>query len=102
MSPSNAEAPWHVEIPCLLGTIYPFSDELLAVSTEGHSRTALKLLAMSTDVRAAQGNIVLSFPPALLSSVAKILRPRKKRPGNPEGVAALARYRELQAGLHTE
>ena len=68
-------------IPCRHGHLFRHSDELLAASTNtsGSVATRLKALAGCQVLQDGSDGVTVAFPPELFGSVAKLMRPRRRR-----------------------
>jgi hypothetical protein len=88
--------PWYHQIVCRHGRIGPHGGDRLVASTNGPGRVARRLLKLSGVEVLADGddgaNVI--FPVQLLTTVARVMRPRSRRKPSAGQVAALARARE--------
>ncbi|MGH7178454.1 MAG: hypothetical protein ACREJC_13835 [Tepidisphaeraceae bacterium] len=73
--------PWHAQIPCRYGVIYPQGGDFLAAEVDNHRMLTKPLLAIK-GVRLSQDGDhekTFLFPVELFDQVAAILQPRRKR-----------------------
>src|ERR1043166_8181859 len=95
--------PWHMQIPCKFGAIYPHGGYMLAVEVDYHPGIAKKINQLPGAQLWQDGSHEKTylFPLELLGSVAEIVKPMKRRQVNEEekqrlakiGAAALATIR---------
>ena len=94
-----AEEPWLQIIPCRHGHIYPWSDTLLAVSTNRRGPVAgrIRELPFVAVVQDGSDGINATFPVEAFDQVAAIVRPKRRRRLTPEHrAAATERLRRFQ------
>lgn len=79
--PKDKLDPWAMEIPCERGTIYPHGGNDLAVMVDYRPITARKLAAIPGVVLVQDGDQekTFVFPVELFKTVAKAVKPRRKR-----------------------
>jgi len=74
--------PWLMILPCRHGHIYPYGGDTLAASVDGFPKVAGRLRKLAC-VRVAQdgdfGELTVTFDVADFSTVATIMRPRRRR-----------------------
>jgi hypothetical protein len=78
-----SKAPYYVEIMCKYGSIYLWEGNFLVANLEGSPRIGARFKREIQDFEAVQGDCVFKFHVKDLDSVAELLKPRKKREGNP-------------------
>lgn len=74
--------PCYMQIPCQRGTIYPWSEDRLAVDVDYRPITAKKLASLDDDVVLVQKGDhekTFTFPLSLFDDVATIVKPRRRR-----------------------
>lgn len=92
------EEPWLQIILCQRGHIYPYGEELLAVSTDHRGKTSNKIMSLPYVKVLQEGDdgINATFPAKHFDEIAKIMGARRKRQMSPEQRAAsmerLAKY----------
>jgi hypothetical protein len=73
--------PWHVEMLCQKGTIYPHGGTLLQAYTDRmHTRKRLKALPCVKVHQDGDLETTVIFDVRDFAGVARLMRPRKKRP----------------------
>jgi hypothetical protein len=73
--------PWHLEMVCVKGTIYPHGDiRLQAYTDRMHTRKRLKALPCVRVHQDGDHETTVVFGVSDFARVAEIMRPRKKRP----------------------
>lgn len=79
--PKAKRDPWMMQIPCKFGTIYPYSDELLAIDVDNHPVAAKAVAAVDDALWHQDGDRekTFLFPLESFEAVAAIVRPRKRR-----------------------
>ena len=72
---------WYMQIPCERGTIYPWSEDRLAVEVDHRPITAKKLAALDDVVLVQDGDNekTFAFPLSMFDAVAELVLPRRKR-----------------------
>ncbi len=85
--------PWMMQIPCRRGvTIFPHSDELLAVELDRHNKMARRIAKLPGTVIHQDGDHekTILFPVCVFDTIAEIVQPRKRRILSEEQKARLA------------
>lgn len=87
--------PWNFVVLCKHGHICPWGGDVLAGCSAEPGVTAKRLLRLPgvTVVHDGTDGATVTFPESKLSSVAKVLRPRRVRQASDAQLAALARGR---------
>jgi hypothetical protein len=82
----KSDNPWLLIIPCQCGHIYPHSDKLLGVATDGRGSLTQKIARLPgvEVVQDGDDGINAVFPPGLFAKVAAIVKPKRKRQLTPE------------------
>lgn len=77
----KADEPWLLLIPCQCGHIYPHSDKLLGVATNGRGSLTQKIARLPgvEVVQDGDDGINAVFPASLFAKVAAIVKPKRKR-----------------------
>lgn len=83
---TRTEDPWLQVIPCQHGHLCPWGSDLLAASTNGRGVIAkrLKALPFVTVEQDGSDGVNASFPVDHFDEVAKIMKPKRKRPPRTE------------------
>jgi hypothetical protein len=78
--------PWYFQIPCRMGTIYPYGHDILAVEVDHHPSAVRKLEAMRELIhhQYGEGEHTFFFHVREFNKVAKVVKPQRKRTVSPE------------------
>jgi hypothetical protein len=80
LSRAERHSPWSYQIPCVNGTIWPYSDQLLAVDVDGHPHVARKLEQLDLDMLVnGEHEKTFLFPLEQAEQVLEIVKPRRRR-----------------------
>ena len=93
---NRGDGRWYVEVLCQNGAIYPYGSDLLCAYV--NSRVRSKLKGVGSHHQWDGGAEVIKFAPILLSKVASVLKPRKRRSVG-ASLEQLARMRERKKSL---
>lgn len=83
IEPGGKKDPWYQVIPCRYGQIYPYSNTLLAVHSEGQGvrKKLAEISGLILQNWSDDGEAIFLFAPGLFDRVAEIVKPRRKRHG---------------------
>ncbi len=106
---ARSDDPWLQIIPCQHGHIYPYGGEMLVASTARHGRVAKSLVQLdcTTLYRDGDDGVDLLFHVDDFGTVAKLMKPRRRRKLSAEHRAKLVaaglpfQKRCQQAGVET-
>lgn len=87
--------PWLFTIPCRNGHLYPAGHDRIGAATNRSGAIVRKLRAIPGAVVEADGSdgANVTFAPAVIRYVARVMKPRSRRKLSPTHAAALARGR---------
>jgi hypothetical protein len=79
--PRETLGPWFMQIPCRYGTIYPHGGVMLVVEIDHHNRVANRVASLpgAELIQDGDDEKAIRFHVDSFDSVAKIVRPRRRR-----------------------